>query len=96
MDVVEIGEPVKVDVIFETLPCLKNAKGMVFPHHKIKPQSFSWRGREYRVREITYVWREAIGDALVYHFAVTEGDNIFELCFNNSTMEWALANVARE
>jgi hypothetical protein len=96
MDTIEIGEPVKVSVIFESLPCVRDSRGMTFPHHKIKPRAFFWQNREYRVQEITYVWREAIGDAMLYHFAVTEGDNVFELCFNNTTMEWTLANVARE
>jgi hypothetical protein len=33
---------------------------------------------------------------MVYHFAVTEGTDVFELCFNAVTMEWTLASVARE
>jgi hypothetical protein len=96
MNILGIGEPVKVEVVFEINPCLRNDKGTVFPHHRLKPRSFLWRNREYYVEEITYVWREAIGDALVYHFAVTQGDNVFELCFNNSTMDWVLANVASQ
>jgi hypothetical protein len=96
MELIEIGEPVKVQVIFESLPCIRDTRGGMFPHHKIKPRSFSWRNREHEIAEITYVWREAIGDALIYHFTVSEGGNIFELCFNNNTMEWILANVACE
>ena len=96
MDIIDIGEPVKVQVIFDVIPCIRDSKGTTFPHNKIKPRTFYWHNREYQVQEITYVWREAIGDAIIYHFAVTECDNVFELCFNNTTMEWTLANVARE
>jgi hypothetical protein len=94
MNVTEIGEAVRVVVGFEPIATLKDRKGMPFPHHKIRPRSFVWHNREYEVGDITYVWRESIGDAFVYHFAVTESDNVFELCFNSSTMDWTLANVA--
>jgi len=96
METTVIGEPVKVHVIFETRALLRDTRGGIFPHHKVKPRSFVWNGHEHSIREITYVWREAIGDALVYHFAVTEGDNVFELCFNNTTMDWTLVSVAHE
>lgn len=96
METIAIGEPIRVHVVFESATCVQDARGRVFPHHKIKPSSFSWRNHEYEVREITYVWREAIGDAMIYHFAATEGDSVFELCFNSSTMEWMLASVASE
>lgn len=96
MEIIDIGEPVRVNVTFEPLPCLQDRRGTNFPHHKVKPCSFFWRNREYPVQEITYVWREAIGEALIYHFAVTEGANVFELCFNSTTMDWVLKSVAHE
>jgi hypothetical protein len=96
METIAVGEPVKVHVVFDSQPCVKDNQGRVFPHHKVKPCSFLWQNRQHEIREITYVWREAIGDTLVYHFAVTEGADVFELCFNAATMEWILASVARE
>ena len=96
METIDIGEPVRVKATFEPVAVLRDNKGMSFPHHKIKPRSFVWQNREYDVEEITYVWRETIGDAFIYHFAVTECDSVFELCFNSTTMDWTLANVARE
>ncbi|MEO0108274.1 MAG: hypothetical protein ABIK62_03775 [candidate division WOR-3 bacterium] len=94
MNIVRIGEPVRVQVTFEPVFVRRNENEFAFPHHKIKPRAFIWQNREYQVSEITYVWRELIGEVFVYHFAVTEGDNVFELCFNTSTMDWTLVSVA--
>ncbi len=96
MDIIEIGEPIKVHVIFDSTPCVRDSKGRSFPHHKIKPWSFLWHDREYQIKEITYVWREAIGEAMIYHFTVTQGADVFELGFNASTMEWTLMSVASD
>jgi len=67
-----------------------------FPHDRLRPVLFIWRNREYRVQDITYVWRENQGQAEVYHFTVSDGANVFELCYNAKHLEWTIAGTYSE
>jgi hypothetical protein len=64
-----------------------------FPHDKLRPVMFIWRNREYRVQDITYVWREIQGQAEVYHFAVSDGTNVFELSYNAKALDWMITGT---
>ena len=51
-----------------------------------RPQSFLWRGREYKVKEIEKAWLEP-GKRL---FKVTTGKGeLFELCYNEADDQWS-------
>ena len=67
-----------------------------FPHDKLRPVMFIWRNREYRVQEVTYVWRETQGQAEVYHFTVSDGANVFELSYNAKTLDWTITGTYTE
>ncbi len=67
-----------------------------FPHDKLRPVMFIWRNREYRVQDVTYVWREIQGQAEVYHFAVSDGANVFELSYNAKTLDWTITGTYSE
>lgn len=56
----------------------------------IRPAKFKWRGRTYPVREITYTWGSREGAVNLVHFSVTDGETLFELVYNASTMQWSL------
>lgn len=63
---------------------------------RLKPIMFVWRNREYRVQDITYVWRESRGDSEIYHYAVSDGANVYELCYEARTFNWTLSTVSCE
>jgi hypothetical protein len=67
-----------------------------FPHDRLKPVMFIWRNREYRVQDVTYVWRETLGQAEVYHFTVTDGANVFELSYNARALDWTITGTYAE
>ncbi|HTW91497.1 MAG TPA: DUF6504 family protein [bacterium] len=67
-----------------------------FPHDKLRPFMFIWRNREYRVQNITYVWRETQGQAEVYHFTVSDGANVFELAYNAKALDWTITGTYAE
>ena len=79
------------------------------PHERLRPVAFCWRNRQYRVREVTYVWRESRGESELYHFAVTAGEDrrpavgetgnspdqsVYELCYETRSLNWTLASVS--
>lgn len=52
-----------------------------------RPQSFTWKGKEYKVLEIEKEWQEP-GER---HFKVrTGGNKLFKLCYNEKYSRWSL------
>jgi hypothetical protein len=80
--VVVIGEIIKV--------------GAVFGGGKVLPKWFVWKGRKYEVEEITYTWKDKNGRETLHHFSVTDGSDLFELCYREREMSWYLASVEVE
>lgn len=85
-----LNENVKVYAIY------KETGDRQFPHDRLRPVMFIWRNREYRVQDVTYVWREAQGQAEVYHFTVSDGANVFELSYNAKALDWTISGVYNE
>ncbi len=73
-------EAVRVGVVFGGSP-------------RVRPVWFIWNGRTVRVRSITYTWQTREGRALVRHFAVNDGVDLYELCYEPEGMGWMLAGV---
>ncbi|HNW92081.1 MAG TPA: hypothetical protein PKM88_04130 [bacterium] len=71
-----IGEPVKV--------------GAVFAGPAVRPRWFDHRARRHDIAAITYQWRSRNGAAVLLHFAVSDGANLYELSFNQQSLEWRL------
>ena len=74
----KIRENIRVAVIFG-------------PGNRVAPVWFDWRQRKYTVREVTYSWRERQGEATVFHFAVSDGADLFELAYNADSQLWDLS-----
>ena len=85
-----LSENVKVYAIYNETGDRK------FPHDKLRPVMFIWRNREYRVQDVTYVWRETQGQAEVYHFTVSDGANVFELSYNAKALDWTITGTYAE
>ena len=79
----KIRENIRVAVIFG-------------PGNRVEPVWFDWRRRKYTVREVTYSWRERQGEATVFHFAVSDGADLFELAYNADSQIWSLTAVDAE
>lgn len=73
---VEINEPIKV--------------GAIFSRGEIKPVWFSRNGRQVRVSETTYTWKTREGSAAILHFSVTDGQGLYEICYNAESLVWRL------
>ena len=79
--ITEINETIKAGAIFGD-----NKK-------KLKPVWFIWSNQKYLVQEITYVWTERIGKAVIHHFTVTDGANLFSISYNTDTLVWTLHSI---
>ena len=79
-----IGDPVRVAVIFD-----RGAGGI----EGLRPVKFSWRARDFFVKEITYSWETCEGAMKIARFSVTDGASLYELAYNQSTMQWTLENI---
>ncbi len=79
-----IGDPVRVAVIFD-----KGAGGI----NGLRPVKFSWRLRDFSIKEITYAWETCEGTAKIARFSVTDGASLYELAYNQSSMQWTLENI---
>ncbi|MEE9542654.1 MAG: hypothetical protein V3V95_02585 [Thermodesulfobacteriota bacterium] len=79
-----VGDPVRVAVIFE-----KGAGGI----NGLRPVKFSWRARDIAIEEITYSWETREGTARIARFSVTDGASLYELAYNQSSMQWTLENI---
>jgi hypothetical protein len=78
--VTPVGELIQVGAIFGSKT-------------KVRPVWFVWRGREYRVREVTYSWKEREGKTLIQHFSVTDGVSLYDLSYHTAEMNWYLSYV---
>ena len=79
----KVEEPIIVAAVFGRKPL-------------IKPVWFVWRGLKYRILKITYDWMDKEGRAKRYHFAVSDGDNLYELCYDSERLSWQLVAVDME
>ncbi|RII30443.1 MAG: hypothetical protein CXR30_05520 [Geobacter sp.] len=75
-----IREPIRIATIFT-------------PGRQIKPVWFDWQHRKHTVLETTYSWKEQVGDAFLVHFAVTDGEALYELIYNTCDQSWILNGI---
>ena len=60
---------------------------------KMKPVWFMWNRRRYEIKEITYSWMSREGRNALYHFSVTDGNALYELCYNSESLNWMLTGI---
>jgi hypothetical protein len=66
----------------------------VFSRGQIKPLSFKWRQRVYKIRTVTQRWHSPSGKYKIHHFGVMDTqDNFFELCYSESDYNWTVAQT---
>ncbi len=79
--ITEVDETVRVGAVFD--------KGQA-----IFPRWFVWHGRKYVIRRVTFSWKVKEGTNFNYHFSVTDGVNLFELCYDPQAFTWKLMSVS--
>ena len=68
--------------------------GAIFKGNKIRPRWFIWNKRKYPIREVTFSWRDKRGEENLLYFSVSDGVNIYEICFNQKSLNWFLSKVS--
>ncbi len=66
------------------------------PGRKIKPVWFEWRKRKHTISKTTYTWSDKVGEETRLHFAVSDGEALFELVYGTSSQSWMLLNLQAE
>ena len=66
------------------------------PGGKVTPKWFELNRRKHEVRDTTYFWQDRIGDVPLLHYAVTDGDALYELVYNTIDQTWSLAGLQAE
>ncbi len=72
------GKSVRIAVLFE-------------PGKKARPVWFELNRRQHRVTELTYQWQDRVGDRQLLHYAVSDGEALFELVFDPADQSWTIA-----
>lgn len=67
--------------------------GAVFSNNKIIPKWFIWGSKRFDIASINYTWKTREGRNVIYHFAVSDGVNVFELSYNSGDSVWELAAI---
>ena len=70
-------EPIRVAVIFE-------------PGRQLRLVWFERNRRQHKVVETTYRWSDRVGETLRHHFAVTDGEALYELVYTPLDGIWTL------
>jgi hypothetical protein len=65
----------------------------VFSRGEVRPVWFAWKGRQIRVSETTFTWKTREGSAVILHFSVTDGQGLYEICYNAESFGWRLMNA---
>jgi hypothetical protein len=63
------------------------------PGARVNPIWFDWRRQKHTIKEVTYHWRNMLGDAPLLHYSVTDGTALYELIYDVSRQIWTLESV---
>lgn len=77
------GIPLRVAAIFS-------------PGGKITPKWFELNRRKHEIRETTYFWQDRAGDTPRMHYAVSDGEALYELVYNTCDQTWTLVQLKAE
>jgi hypothetical protein len=63
---------------------------------KVTPKWFELNHRKHEVKETTYFWRDLIGEVSRMHYAVSDGEALYELVYNTRDQTWTLNALKSE
>ena len=82
MNITIIGQRIKV--------------GAVFEDELITPKWFKWMDKKYEIKSVSMRWKSFSGSSVITHFSVTDGKNLYELTFNQKSLDWMLDKTGVE
>jgi hypothetical protein len=77
--VLDVHEPIEVSAIF--------VRG------RMKPVSFIWNRRHYKIAGITGVYKYSVGFSRCYGYTVASGEDVYEISLNTGDMTWRLEKM---
>lgn len=60
------------------------------PGKKAQPVWFELNHRQHRITESTYHWQDRVGERQFLHYAVTDGEALYELVFDPADQSWTI------
>lgn len=60
---------------------------------KITPKWFELNRRKHEIKETTYFWQDRVGAASRLHYAVSDGEALYELVYNSCDHTWTLTET---
>lgn len=58
----------------------------------VRPVWFELNRHKHEIRETTYRWESRFGDAPLLHYAVSDGEALFELVYNTVSQSWNIVS----
>ncbi len=65
----------------------------VFTNSRLKPVSFVWNRRHYKIEGITGVYKYLIGVSRCFGYTVKSGGRLYEISLNTGEMMWRLEKI---
>ena len=62
----------------------------------VTPKWFELNRRKHEVKNTTYFWQDRIGEVPLMHYAVTDGEALYELVYNTFDQTWSLNGLQAE
>jgi hypothetical protein len=66
------------------------------PDGKVSPKWFELNRRKFEIKETTYFWRDRVGEVPRMHYAVSDGEALYELIYNTCDQTWTLNSLKSE
>jgi hypothetical protein len=63
---------------------------------KVTPKWFELNRRKHEIKETTYFWQDRIGEVSRMHYAVSDGEALYELVYNTGSQTWTLDGLKSE
>lgn len=60
------------------------------PGKRAQPVWFELNHRQHRITESTYHWQDRVGERQLLHYAVTDGESLYELVFDPADQSWTI------
>lgn len=60
------------------------------PGKRAQPVWFELDHRQHRITESTYHWQDRVGERQLLHYAVTDGEALYELVFDPADQSWTV------
>lgn len=64
-----------------------------FINGRLLPLNFTWRQSFFPIEKIYLTHSSRLGRETLYHFSLGSGQMVYELTFNNQTLNWRLIRI---